>query len=128
MTGQPPLDDEMCELLALPSRLGGIAITNRTLLADAEFSYSVKITGPLKDAIIKQSFEYAYDVIDRQLQAKDNVCKLKRDVCKLYEAKFVKLFETLYAVWNLLKKEELPPDSLRCPLVSHSTRRSFRML
>ena len=82
LTGQPPPDDEMRNLLALPARQGGIAIINPTVHADVEFSSSVKITDPLKDAILKRSFEYAYEVIDCQLEAKDNVCKLKRNLCK----------------------------------------------
>ena len=39
--------------LALPARLGGIALTNPTLAADVEFSASTEVTNPLKNAIIQ---------------------------------------------------------------------------
>ena len=79
LTGQPPPDDELRNLLALPARLGGMALTNPTTQADNEFSASLKVTDPLKYAILKQSFEYAGDVVNNQMEAKHDVCKLKRE-------------------------------------------------
>ena len=38
LTGQPPPNDAVCDLLALPTRLGGIAVTNPTSVADMEFT------------------------------------------------------------------------------------------
>ncbi len=52
ITGQPPPNDELRDILALPARLGGMALTNPTQASDAEFYTSVK---PLKNAIIQQS-------------------------------------------------------------------------
>ena len=37
LTGQPSPNDEVCDLLALPARLGGMALTNPTSVADVEF-------------------------------------------------------------------------------------------
>ena len=82
LTGQPPPDDEMRNLLALPARLGGIALPNPTCQADVEFFSSLKVTEPLKKAILKQSFEYAGDVVDDQMKAKDDVRKHKRELGK----------------------------------------------
>ena len=59
LTGQPPPNDAMRDLLALPARLGGIALTNPTSTADMEFSASTKISDPLKRAILQQKFEYS---------------------------------------------------------------------
>jgi len=82
LTGQPPPDDEMQNLLALPARLGGIALPNPTCQADVEFSSSLTVTEPLKKAILRQSFEYAGDVVDDQMKAKDDVCKQAADSVK----------------------------------------------
>jgi len=82
LTGKPPPDDDMRNLLALPARLGGIALPNPTCQADVELSSSLKVTEPLKKAILKRSFEYAGDVVDDQMKAKDDVCKNKRELGK----------------------------------------------
>ena len=39
----------------------------------------MKVTDPLKYAIFKQSFEYAGDVVNNQMDAKHDVRKLKRE-------------------------------------------------
>ena len=56
LTGQPPPNNAVCDLLALPAHLGGIAVTNPTSVADMEFTASTKITEPLKHAILQQKF------------------------------------------------------------------------
>ena len=71
--------DEMRDLLALPARLGGIALTNSTSIAEVEFSASTKVSDPLKDAILQQCFEYQGDVIHNQVEAKGEVCRMKRE-------------------------------------------------
>ena len=75
LTGQP---DAVRDLLALPSRSGGIAVTNPTSVADMEFTASTKITEPLKHAIL-QSFVYSDEVITEKLNTKSEVRKLKRE-------------------------------------------------
>jgi len=79
LTGQPPPNDELRHLLALPARLGGIALTNPTSHADVEFSASTKISDP---AILQQSLEYSGDVGHDQVEAKGKVCKMKRELYK----------------------------------------------
>ena len=49
LTGQPPPNDEVSDLLALPARLGGIALTNPTSAADVEFLASTRVSDPLKE-------------------------------------------------------------------------------
>ena len=79
LTGQPPPGDEMRDLLALPARLGGIALTNSTSIAEVEFSASTKVSDPLKDAILQQRFEYQGDVVHEQVEAKGEVRRMKRE-------------------------------------------------
>ncbi|XP_064400133.1 uncharacterized protein LOC135346443 [Halichondria panicea] len=82
LTGQPPPSDEMRDLLALPARLGGIAISNPTAVAEAEFSASTKVAGPLKNTILQQSFEYATEVAEAQVKARNEVRRSNREHCK----------------------------------------------
>ena len=56
LTGRPPPNETECELLALPARLGGIALSNPTQATDTEFLYSTKITEALTEAILHQDF------------------------------------------------------------------------
>ena len=79
LTGQPPPGDEMRDLLALSARLGGIALTNPTSIAEVELSASTKLSDPLKDAILQQCFEYLGDVIHEQVEAKGEVRRMKRE-------------------------------------------------
>ena len=79
LTGRPPPNETERELLALPARLGGIALSNPTQATDTEFLYSTKITEALTEAILRQDFQYPEDVITRQLETKKEVHKLKRD-------------------------------------------------
>ena len=79
LTGQPPPNDELRDLLALPARLGGLALTNPMSLADSEYSASSEVANALKNAILQQSFHYPGDVIHEQEEAKGEVRRLKRD-------------------------------------------------
>ena len=47
-----------------------------------EFSSSLKVTEPLKKAILNQSFEYAGDIVNDHVKAKDDVRKHKREMGK----------------------------------------------
>lgn len=79
LTGQPPPNDELRDLLALPAGLGGMALTNPTSAADIEFYASSKVSDPLKNAILRQSFEYPGDVVYHQVEAKRDVRRLKHE-------------------------------------------------
>ena len=67
----------MRDLLALPARLGGIALTNPTSVADMEFSASTTVSNPLKYSILQQSFEYPGEAVYEQGKAKGKVRKMK---------------------------------------------------
>ena len=58
LTGQPPPNNEVRNLLALPARLGGLALINPTCTAEVDFIASIQTSDPLKAAILQQSFEY----------------------------------------------------------------------
>ena len=77
LTGRPPPNEMERDLLALPARLGGVALTNPTHAADAEFSCSIKITDALKEAILQQYCQYTGEVVAHQLEAKTETHKLR---------------------------------------------------
>ena len=54
ITGQPPLDDKMRELFALPAWLGGLGITDPIKAAPRQQEASVAISGPLVEELLKQ--------------------------------------------------------------------------
>ncbi len=89
LTDQPPPNDLVRDLLALPARLGGIAITNPTKIVDFEFSSSAKISDPLTSSIIHQTFDYSPDVIPEQLKMKSSVRK-NRLICSNQAATIIK--------------------------------------
>ncbi len=79
LTGQLPPNDQVRSLLALPARLGGIALTNPVLIADHEYSDSCEITGPLSSALALQNTDSSIDLISEVLQIKSTIHKRKRD-------------------------------------------------
>ena len=78
LTGRPPPNDTKRDLLALPARLGGIALVNPTRATDTEFLASSRISKPLKEAILQQSLQYTAEVVEDQIQAKNDIHNLKR--------------------------------------------------
>ena len=79
LTGRPPPNDLDRDLLALPARLGGIALVNPTQATDTDHLSSIKITEVLKDAILQQDFQYSGEVVVQQLEAKIEVQQLRRE-------------------------------------------------
>ena len=63
--------------MALPARLGGIALANPIQATDTEFLSSTKITEALKEAILQQDFQYTDEVIAHQLEAE--IHKMERE-------------------------------------------------
>ena len=68
---QPAPSDLLRNLLALPARLGGIALTNPSVQANDEFQASLLVTRPLKTAITNQATAYTYDIMSEQINAKE---------------------------------------------------------
>ena len=63
LTGLPPLGDDERHLLSLPTRLGGLGITNPATLTE-EYSTSLQVTAPLVDEI-RAEFEPARSGADQ---------------------------------------------------------------
>ena len=78
LTERSPPNDDMRLLLALPARLGGIAVTNPAADTDSTFTASTRIAGSLKDAILSCSPDYSYEVMSDQLSAKSDIHQLRR--------------------------------------------------
>ena len=70
LTGRAPPNDTERELLALPARLGGLALANPVKLAEIGFYASSKITAPLSQEIMSQTLRYPDTIIDRQIKEK----------------------------------------------------------
>ena len=69
----------MSDLLALPTRLGGMALTKPISLAKVEFFASTKSSDPLKAVILQQSFEYPGDIVHEQVEAKNDIRKMNHE-------------------------------------------------
>ena len=69
----------MRDLLALPARLSGMAVINPISVADVKFSASCRVSSPLKNAILKQNFEYSGDTVYEQVEAKDEIRRMKHE-------------------------------------------------
>ena len=78
LTGRPPPNDAERDLLALPTRISGIALLIPTKDTDTIFRASVKITEPRKVAILQWNPSYTHDIVADQLKAKAETHKLKR--------------------------------------------------
>ena len=79
LTGQVPPNDSIRDLLALPARLGGIAISNLMSLADFEYSSSVAISGPLTSSLLHQVYEFSGAVISEQLCVQSSICLSRQE-------------------------------------------------
>ena len=79
LTGNATPTDTTRDLIALPTRLGGLGILNVTKSCQREHQASSSISKPLATLISAQSDEYTYECIAAQLSAKADVKKLKRN-------------------------------------------------
>ena len=79
LSGRPPPNEVERELLSLPARLGGIAISNPSNTAELEFNSSIQVTKALKEAILQQEFHYTSETLTEQTKARSEVQKLRRD-------------------------------------------------
>ncbi len=64
--------------MALPARLGGIALLNPTKATDTEHLASLKNTEPLVNAILLQNPGYTLNMVANQLRAKAKIHTLKQ--------------------------------------------------
>ncbi len=81
LTGkEPPGDAERC-LFALPARAGGLNLPDPTSFSNTQYEDSMKVTAPLTELILIQSKDYPYEVLCKQLDAKNNIKSNRRKLC-----------------------------------------------
>ena len=82
LTGRPPPNDLERNLLGLPPRLGGLGITNPTMIYTGEFNSSKSILSPLSNLVEDQRLEYPFECIEAQIKAKKAVHQQRRNNAK----------------------------------------------
>ena len=70
LTGQSPFSDTIRDLMVLPTRLGGLGITNPVTQAAKQRDTSCKVTAPLVNLIVEQSKDLPMEALEEQTQAK----------------------------------------------------------
>ena len=70
LTGQNHLSDTVRDLIALPTRLGGLGIVNPVKQAAKQCDTSQKVTAPLVTLITEQSTEFPTEALEQQIQVK----------------------------------------------------------
>ena len=70
LTGRPPPNNLVRDLLALPARFGGLGITNPTSLSSIESNSSLSIASHLSSLIASQCEDYSFECYEAQIDAK----------------------------------------------------------
>ena len=78
ITGRPPPNDSVRNLLALPARLGGLGILDPSLRSDDEFNASTKVTAPLTHLMKQKDGEFTHQVSADQITAKSDIQRERR--------------------------------------------------
>ena len=73
ITGRPPPNDSVRNLLALSARLGGLGILDPSLRSDDEFNASTKVTASLINLMEQKGSDLTYQVSADQITAKSDV-------------------------------------------------------
>ena len=68
----------MRNLLALPTRVGGLGITNPVLQATSQYLTSIKITCPLVKLILSQTSDFPYETVAEQLEIRSELRRVKK--------------------------------------------------
>jgi len=92
LTGQNHLSDELRNLLALPTRTGGLGLNNPVREADIQFQTSVKVTAPLVRLVLQQSRVYPTEAMAELSEIKSEIRQEKQHELASTEAS---VFETL---------------------------------
>ena len=70
ITGRDPPNNLIRDLLALPTRFGGMGRVNPTTLASVEYNASLRVAEPLKNAILEQDGLYSFQCWEAQMDVK----------------------------------------------------------
>lgn len=73
LAGRVPPNNGQRDLLALPSRLGGIGLINSAKLISEEYEAFIRVTSSLTRLILEQDPFYSFEVIEDQINAKAEV-------------------------------------------------------
>jgi len=92
LMSRPPPSDSTRALLSLPSRLGGIGLSNPAEHSQTEYAASVKVTASLTEAILLQDTDYTINIMSAQISAKQEVLSHN---CEVSTAATSSLKETL---------------------------------
>ena len=120
LTRRPPPSDLECKLFALPTRLGGLGLSIPSRSATLELHSSLLVTSILCDHILSQDYEYGYEIITKQLEAKALVRQEKNaktstnseEVCELLPA-------SMQRAVDLAKEKGSSTWLTALPLVEH---------
>jgi len=79
ITGRDPPYNLIRDLLALPTRLGGMGLVNPATLASVQYNASLRVAEPLKNAILEQDGLYSSQCWKAQMDAKKAVHNENRE-------------------------------------------------
>ena len=79
LTGQNSCNDDMRDLLALPTRLGGLGISNPSKQSSGHFHSSESITALLTNLVLQQSHSYPADAKAEQIRARNSTRNQRRN-------------------------------------------------
>ena len=99
-TGRPPPSSPEWNLFSLPAGLEGIAFSNPAKHADIEYSFSVRITQSLTNAILEGNSSSSYEVVAAQIGARTEVASMKR---KMLSKDAEHLKSTLFCCMHAVK-------------------------
>ena len=78
LTGHDAPNDVERHLFSLPTRLGGLNITDPSSFANEQFNASQQVTKPLVDLILSENQSYPYEVLAEQIDVKSNIKSRRR--------------------------------------------------
>ena len=78
LTGQAVFGENVRNLLALPTRIGGLGITNTVLQANSQYLTSMKITCLLVTLILSQTSDFPYETVAKQLGIRSELRRVKK--------------------------------------------------
>ena len=86
VTDHSPLGDFERDLLAFPTRMGGMSIINPIRMCAFQFSASNKVTKPLQSLLLSQTGTFSSDIQDEQFSIKSEIYRLKLSMSSSHKA------------------------------------------
>ena len=79
LTGREAPNDSERQLFALPTRHGGLNLTDQAAIAEEQFIASKNITKPLFDLFAAKNNTYPYSVLEDHINAKMSIKAKRRE-------------------------------------------------